>query len=424
MKTRAVRLYGKNDLRLEEFELPAMQPDEILARIVTDSICMSTYKTAIQGEDHKRVPKDIAQNPVMMGHEFCGEIVEAGERWKGEFAPGERFVMQTALNYKGSMAAPGFSFPYVGGNATYIIIPSVVMEIGHLIKYEARHFYQGSLVEPMGCIIGAYHASYHTQPGRYTHDMGIRQGGSLALLGACGPMGLGAIDYALHADRRPSVLVVTDIDDGRLSRAESIFSVDAARQAGVRLTYVNTAKQEDPVRALRAKTEHGFDDVMVFAQVSAVIEQADALLARDGCLNFFAGPTNTALSANLNFYNVHYGGTHVTGTSGGNTNDMREAVRLMGAGRIDPSAMITHVGGLDSVIDTTLNLPHISGGKKLVYVQISMPMTPLDELHRLGDTDRRYLELADIVRRHNGLWSGEAEDCLLAIHSRPINSDI
>ena len=95
----------------------------------------------------------------------------------------------------------------------------------------------------------------------------------------------------------------------------------------------------------------------------------------------------------------------------------------MGAGSIDPSAMITHVGGLDSVIDTTLNLPHISGGKKLVYVQINMPMTPLDELHRLGDTDRRYLELADIVRRNNGLWSGEAEDCLLAIH-RPIDSAI
>ena len=35
-------------------------------------------------------------------------------------------------------------------------------------------------------------------------------------------MGLGAIDYALHCDRRPSLLVVTDIDDERLARAESI----------------------------------------------------------------------------------------------------------------------------------------------------------------------------------------------------------
>ncbi len=69
MKTKAVRLYGKNDLRLEEFELPPIKDDEILAQIISDSICMSSYKAAIQGEDHKRVPKDVSQNPVIIGHE-------------------------------------------------------------------------------------------------------------------------------------------------------------------------------------------------------------------------------------------------------------------------------------------------------------------------------------------------------------------
>lgn len=56
MKTKAVRIYGENDLRLEEFELPEMQEDEILLKVVSDSICMSTYKAAIQGAKHKRVP--------------------------------------------------------------------------------------------------------------------------------------------------------------------------------------------------------------------------------------------------------------------------------------------------------------------------------------------------------------------------------
>ena len=59
MKTTAVRLYGKNDLRLESFELPALKDDEILVKIISDSICMSTYKATIQGSDHKRVPKDM-----------------------------------------------------------------------------------------------------------------------------------------------------------------------------------------------------------------------------------------------------------------------------------------------------------------------------------------------------------------------------
>ncbi len=41
MKTRAVRMYGTRDLRLEEFELPEIRDDEILVKVMSDSICMS-----------------------------------------------------------------------------------------------------------------------------------------------------------------------------------------------------------------------------------------------------------------------------------------------------------------------------------------------------------------------------------------------
>ena len=78
MKTKALRLYGKEDLRLEEFDLPKLKDDEILAKVVSDSICMSSYKAAMQGEDHKRVPDNVAENPVIIGHEFCGELVKVG----------------------------------------------------------------------------------------------------------------------------------------------------------------------------------------------------------------------------------------------------------------------------------------------------------------------------------------------------------
>lgn len=56
MKTTALRLYGKRDLRLETFDLPEMQEDEILATVVTDSLCLSSWKEANLGENHKKYP--------------------------------------------------------------------------------------------------------------------------------------------------------------------------------------------------------------------------------------------------------------------------------------------------------------------------------------------------------------------------------
>ena len=121
MKTTAVRLYGKNDLRMETFELPAIQDDEILVKIISDSICMSSYKATIQGEDHKRVPKDIAEHPIIIGHEFCGEIVQVGPKWADKYKAGDKFTIQPAWNYKCRLGTPGYAYRYCGGDATYAL---------------------------------------------------------------------------------------------------------------------------------------------------------------------------------------------------------------------------------------------------------------------------------------------------------------
>jgi hypothetical protein len=76
--------------------------------------------------------------------------------------------------------------------------------------------------------------------------------------------------------------------------------------------------------------------------------------------------------------------------------------------------MITHVGGLNSVIETTLNLPKIPGGKKLVYTNKDMPMVALADFAELGKTDKFYADLDAIVKAHNGLWCAEAEEYVLA----------
>ena len=418
MKTKAVRLYGVNDIRTEEFELPPLQDDQILARVISDSICMSSHKAALQGATHKRVPDNVAESPIILGHEFCGELIEVGKKWQGKFHAGDRFAIQPAINYKGSLAAPGYSYHDIGGGATYVIIPNEVMECDCLLPYQGEAFYWGSLAEPMSCIVGAFHANYHTDPGKYEHRMGTIEGGAMAILAGAGPMGLGAVDYAIHGGRPPSLLIVTDIDAERLSRAASLITPEEAKKHGVDLRYINTADLESPVEYMKGLAKgDGFDDVFVFAPVASVVEMADAILGRDGCLNFFAGPTNPNFSASFNFYNVHYASTHIVGTSGGNNEDLIESLRLMEQQKVNPSCMITHIGGLDADAQTTIDLPKIPGGKKLIYTHVTLPLTAIADFRAQAEKGGQHAELfadlADICESNNNLWCPEAEKRLL-----------
>lgn len=410
MKTRAVRMYGADDLRLEEFELPAITEDEILVKVMSDSICMSTYKLVKQGKKHKRAPQNIDTNPIIIGHEFAGIIVEVGAKWQEQFKPGQKFALQPALNYQGKLDSPGYSYEYFGGDCTYCVIPHEVMELGCLLNYEGESFFEASLGEPMSCIIGGYHANYHTNKVNYNHAMGTKKDGNIVILGGCGPMGLGAVSYALCMENKPKRVVVTDISDDRIKRANEVISVEKAREAGVELIYANTGSVENAAAYLMELSEgHGYDDVYVYIPNRAVAELGDKIMAFDGCMNFFAGPTDNQFTAGINLYNAHYTSTHILGTTGGNTDDLIEAIDLAGKGMIEPAVMVTHVGGLDSVADTTLNLPSVPGGKKLAYTQFDMPMTAIEDFEKLGATNPMFARLDEICKANKGLWSLDAE---------------
>ena len=149
MLTKAVRMHGENDLRLDTFELPELRDDEILVRIVSDSICMSSYKAAVLGARHKRVPADIAEHPVIIGHEFCGVIEKVGAKWQGRYAVGEGFTIQPNISYKGTMMTPGYAFEFCGGDAQYCVLVPEIMEQDCLLHYKADAFFYGSLSEPL-----------------------------------------------------------------------------------------------------------------------------------------------------------------------------------------------------------------------------------------------------------------------------------
>lgn len=418
MNTKAVRIYGVKDLRLEEFELPTMEDDEIEARIVTDSLCMSTYKVSNQGEKHKKLPNDLKNHPVIMGHEFCGVITKVGEKWKHLYKPGDCFVAQPNLGRADTFSL-GYSFPYVGGEATNVVIMNEAIEKGCLLPYKGEGFFEGALVEPLSCIVAGFKANFHLRDRNdYDHTMGIRENGALAILGGTGPMGFLAIDYAIHNDRRPKHLVVTGRTQSKLDMAKRLYPVEEAAKYGVTLTYVLTADEDDIVEELKALTPDakGFDDIFLMAAKERLVTQAEQLLAYDGCLNFFAGPADSKFASTINFYNIHYNATHFVGTSGSNTQDMKDAIALIENKTVNVAKIATHIMGLNHVCESILNLPKMPGGKKIVYSGKEFPVT---DVSAFGENNELEKHLKELVDAHDGLWNAEAEQYFLE-HAKDI----
>lgn len=418
MNTKAVRIYGVKDLRLEEFELPTMKDDEIEARIVTDSLCMSTYKVSNQGEKHKKLPNNLKNHPVIMGHEFCGVITKVGEKWKHLYKPGDCFVAQPNLGRADTFSL-GYSFPYVGGEATNVVIMNEAIEKGCLLPYKGEGFFEGALVEPLSCIVAGFKANFHLRDRNdYDHTMGIKEGGALAILGGTGPMGFLAIDYAIHNDRRPKHLVVTGRTQSKLDMAKRLYPVEEAAKYGVTLTYVLTADEDDIVEELKALTPDakGFDDIFLMAAKERLVTQAEQLLAYDGCLNFFAGPADSKFASTINFYNIHYNATHFVGTSGSNTQDMKDAIALIENKTVNVAKIATHIMGLNHVCESILNLPKMPGGKKIVYSGKEFPVT---EVSAFGENNELEKHLKELVDAHDGLWNAEAEQYFLE-HAKDI----
>jgi L-sorbose 1-phosphate reductase len=131
-----------------------------------------------------------------------------------------------------------------------------------LLNYDGESYFEASLGEPLSCIIGGYHANYHTNKQNYHHEMGTKVGGDVLVMGGCGPMGLGAVSYGINMENKPKLLVVTDISEDRINRARDVILEEEAQENGVELIYVNTEKLENPIEELMSL--RGGKDMMMF----------------------------------------------------------------------------------------------------------------------------------------------------------------
>ncbi len=160
----------------ETVSLQEPGPDEILVRHDAVGICFSDIKIISLGAEHPRlVGRDLKRDPVIMGHEVALTVVKAGENQREKFTPGQRFIVQADVYYKGVNLAYGYALP--GGMSQYGLVGPEVLQGDEgcylLPIQETTGYAEAALVEPWACVEAAYH---------WTHRQTPKRGGSFLLV--------------------------------------------------------------------------------------------------------------------------------------------------------------------------------------------------------------------------------------------------
>lgn len=375
------RAAGVENLQLCERPLGRPGDDEVVVRIDAVGICASDVKIIKQGGRHHRLKgRDLARDPVTLGHEVAVTVVAAGRNRRDAFPPASRWTINPDIYVGGVNTSYGYKIP--GALQEYQVLPAEVLDGWMLPLADHVGYAQGALTEPWACVYFSYTNHRPTRS--------VKKGGTAWYLGS-GPVGLMHIEKGI-ADGAGRV-VVSEANPSRLARVEQTLGA-LARTRGVELTLidVNTAALETVL------TKDGVDDILILAPVPALVTQAMPYLARNGVMNVFAGfPDRDASVLPVNFYDLHYKNAAIISTSGAAMDAMQRALEDSTSGRIDPNRAVAAVGGLSAVADGIRATADGSyPGRVLIYPQLDLPLTPVSAL------------------AEGGVWSNAAEERLLA----------
>lgn len=243
---KAVKLYNAGDLRVEDVEVPELEPGQVLVRVKAVGVC---------GSDIPRVNFYGAWKPQLtIGHEFAGEIVDLNEA--GSWNVGDRVVVPPLIpcNQCQWCETGHYSlcenYSYLGSRSDGAMAEFVSVPIQNLLALPAEVSYEsGALVDPAA---NAIHAIWR----------GPLKQGDTAVIYGCGPIGLFAVQFAkiLGANK----VIAVDVKQEKL---------DLAKQLGA--DEVINSLEVDPVAKINELTNNaGAEFVLETAGLSMVQNQA------------------------------------------------------------------------------------------------------------------------------------------------------
>ncbi|HOW59854.1 MAG TPA: alcohol dehydrogenase catalytic domain-containing protein [Candidatus Omnitrophota bacterium] len=307
-KTMLVAVYYCNhDVRLEERPVPAIGKGEILVKVKASGICgtdvMEWYR--------------IKKAPRILGHEISGDIVQSDSP---KYKIGQRvFVSHHVPCYQckhcknGNHTAcetlhTGNFDP--GGYSEFIRVPKINVERGVYVLPKKMSYEEGTMIEPLACAV------------RGQRVTGIKKGQLVLILGS----GISGLLNIRIAKSRGAKVITTDMDEARLK---------IAKDCGADEVYKPTALP--PLKADRA---------ILCTGAMPAVKQAFQSLDRKGTLLLFAIPETDIQIPTVDVWRNEM---TVTSSYGAAPEDLEEAIKLIGSGKIPVRDLITHKLPLEKV---------------------------------------------------------------------------
>lgn len=341
----AAVLYGREDLKIESVDIPALSDDEVLIRVKVALTCGTDLKVWKQGSHPRMI-----EPPAIFGHELAGIVEAQGRSVNGGIHTGMRVVPSNSApcnlclfcRKDHANLCEDLLFNN-GAYAEYIRIPGRIVRQNLLQIPDHVSFMDAAMVEPLACVL------------RGIEETGIAPGDTTVVVG-CGPIGLKFI--RILSGRGVRVIA--------LGKRKS--QIRAAERLGASAAF-DVSTLENPVQTVRRLTDggRGADSVIEAVGSPATWQWAIQMVRKGGTVNLFGGCPRGSL-VQFDPAALHYSEVTIKSTFHHTPRFIREALDSIARGEVRASDFITGEIPLSELPQMFEHMKHRNGELKTAVI--------------------------------------------------------
>lgn len=358
---------GIGNMVVEDVPTPSIQDGELLVKVKVCAICGGDLRTFHHG--HAAI-----KPPIILGHEFAGEIVAVGAG-VDRYAVGDRVIVAPGIGCGHcSYCLSGnqhlcyhqltLGHQYHGGFAEFVRIPAIAVQAGNVnLIPDSVDYLSATLAEPLACVINGQEA------------MQIQLGDTVAVIGT-GPIGI--MHAELARSRGAGKVFLINRSQPRLDRARPL-GYDA---------YISSQKDDAVQRVLELTDGMGANVVIVTAGSEAAMQMGLAMTGKMGKVCFFAGLPKDKPQVTIDANFLHYRQITIYGTFSSAPRHNALAIEMIRSGKLNVDYLLTHA----------VSLQHINEGLQLVEKQAGMRIVVVPHWEEAADDIAKHPQLVVVEK--------------------------